>query len=176
MLIQNDTRKIFHSDRGLLLHTTMKGNRMFYLTSSMNPRKSQCLHVSEVSKQEAQLCHKRFAHLNFQGLCTLANKHLVIGLPPLKSPKEICTLCIIGKQHSSWRALRKLQLIHVDVCGPISPLSNNNKRYILIFIDDYSRKTWVYFMHAKSETFIAFQKFQSLCGKRSQCFHYLSKN
>nr|KYP67630.1 Retrovirus-related Pol polyprotein from transposon TNT 1-94 [Cajanus cajan] len=40
VLIQNDTCKIFHPDRGLLLHSSMKGNRMFYLTSSMNPRKS----------------------------------------------------------------------------------------------------------------------------------------
>jgi len=168
VLIQHDTCKIFHPDRGLLPHTSMKGNKMFYLTSSMNPHKSQCLHVSDVSEQEAQLWHKRFAHLNFQGLCTLANKHLVTGLPPLKSPKEICTSCLTGKQHrdtiprqSSWRALRKLQLIHADVCGPISPSSHSNKRYILSFIDDYSRKTWVYFLHAKSETFSAFKSFKA---------------
>ena len=80
VLIQNDTCKIFHSDRGLLFHTSMKGNRMFYLTSTMNP---QCLLVSDGAEQKAQLWHKRFAHLNFQGLCTLANKHLVIDLPPL---------------------------------------------------------------------------------------------
>ena len=169
MLIQNDTCKIFHLDCGLLLHTSMKGNRMFYLTSSMN---YQCLLVSDGAEQKAQLWHKRFAHLNFQGLCTLANKHLVIGLPPLKSPKEICTSCIIGKQHrdtiprqSSWRALKKLQLIHADVCGPISPSSHSNKRYILSFINDYSRKTWVYFLHAKSETFSAFKSFKARVEK-----------
>ena len=135
MLIQNYPYKIFHPNRGLLLHTNMKGNMMFYLTSSMNLCKSQCLIVSEVSEQKAQLWHKRFAYLNFQGLCTLANNHLVICLLSLKSPKEVCTLCITGKQHrdtiskqSSWRALRKLQLIHVDLCGPISPLSHNKKR------------------------------------------------
>jgi len=40
VLIQNDTCKIFHPDHGLLLHTSMKGNRMFYLTSTMNPHES----------------------------------------------------------------------------------------------------------------------------------------
>nr|KYP40553.1 Retrovirus-related Pol polyprotein from transposon TNT 1-94 [Cajanus cajan] len=84
---------------------------------------------------------------------------MVIGLPSMKTPKAICTICLMGKQHrdvipkkSSWRASMKLQLIHADVCGTISPASHSNKRYFLSFVDDYSRKTWIYFLHAKSET------------------------
>ncbi|KAG2404336.1 uncharacterized protein HKW66_Vig0112580 [Vigna angularis] len=34
--------------------------------------------------------------------------------------------------------------------GPIHPASHNNKRYSLSFIDDFTRKTWVYFLHEKS--------------------------
>ena len=147
---------------------------MFYVTVSMTSQHSQCLQVEDDSDKAALLWHKRFRHLNFKGLSTLANKKMVIGLPFLKTPKDICTTCLMGKQHrdvipkqSSWRAAMKLQLIHVDVCGPISPASHSNKRYILSFVDDYSRKTWIYFLHAKSETFNAFKNFKAYVDKEA---------
>ena len=49
-----------------------------------------------------------------------------------------------------------LELVHSDICGPINPSSNGGKRYIITFIDDFSRKTWVYFLQAKSDAFEAF--------------------
>ena len=83
---------------------------------------------------------------------------MVCGLPKLSASSVTCTDCINGKQHrdlipkkSTWRVTQKLELIHADICGPITPTSNSNKRYILIFIDDYSRKAWVYFLVEKSE-------------------------
>lgn len=131
---------------------SMRGNRMFYLSASMCPQHSQCFQVEDISEKETQLWHRRFGHLNFRGLNTLPQKQMVIGLPSLKISTAVCTTCLVGKQHrdtipklSSWRASTKLQLVHTDVCGPISLASNNRKRYILSFVDDYSRKTWVYF-------------------------------
>lgn len=53
----------------------------------------------------------------------------------------------MGKKHrdpfskeDTLRASQILELVHVDICGPISPTSDNNKRYMIRFIDDYSRK------------------------------------
>ena len=81
----------------------------------------------------------------------------------------MCSLCMVGKQHreaiskrSLWRATKKLQLIHADICGPITPESNSDKKYIISFIDDYSRKLWIYFLNLKLEAFIVFKKFKSL--------------
>ncbi|KAL6322426.1 hypothetical protein AAG906_008081 [Vitis piasezkii] len=45
----------------------------------------------------------------------------------------------------SRRAKNVLELVHSDICGPINPTSNGGKKYLIIFIDDYSRKTWVSF-------------------------------
>lgn len=61
-----------------------------------------------------------------------------------------------GKQQrdpkqSQWRAKEKLALIHADICGPITPSSNSNKRYFLCLIDDFTRKAWIYFPYEKSE-------------------------
>jgi len=61
--------------------------------------------------------------------------------------------------------LQKLQLIHVDICSPITPSSNSNKRCILSFIDDYSRNNWVYFLSEKSEALISFKDFKCLVEK-----------
>lgn len=81
---------------------------------------------------------------------------------------------MIGKQHrdsiphkSNWRATEKLQLVHADIYGPISPSSNNKKRYIICFIDDFTRKTWIYFLVEKFEALSMFKRFKS-CVKKEE--------
>ncbi|MCH83490.1 retrovirus-related pol polyprotein from transposon tnt 1-94 [Trifolium medium] len=100
---------------------------------------------------------------------SLTGKGMVQGLPMVKEPSEKCTNCMKGKQQrdviskkSSWRATAKLELIHSDICGPINPESNGKKRYFITFIDDLSRKSWVYFLSEKSEALAVFQKFKCL--------------
>ncbi|KAL0339170.1 UNVERIFIED_CONTAM: Retrovirus-related Pol polyprotein from transposon TNT 1-94 [Sesamum angustifolium] len=63
---------------------------------------------------------------------------------------------------TSWRAKAVLELIHTDVCGPMRTPSHEQNRYFILFIDDYSRMTWVYFMREKSEVFKVFKKFKNL--------------
>ena len=53
-------------------------------------------------------------------------------------------------KESNSRAKKPLELIHVDVHGPINPSSLGKNKYFLLFIDDFSRKTWVYFLKQKS--------------------------
>ena len=100
----------------------------------------------------------------------------------LKAPSKLCSDCMVGKQHreaipkkSLWRASQCLQLVHADICGPIKPKSHSNKRYLINFIDDYSRKTWVYFLSEKSETFSVFKKFKAFVERESgnfiRCLH-----
>ncbi|KAL0335057.1 UNVERIFIED_CONTAM: Retrovirus-related Pol polyprotein from transposon TNT 1-94 [Sesamum radiatum] len=85
-----------------------------------------------------------------------------------------CEACLQGKQHkkpfpsgTSWRAKAVLELIHTDVCGPMRTPSHEQNRYFILFIDDYSRMTWVYFMREKSEVFKVFKKFKNLVEKQS---------
>ena len=120
--------------------------------------------------------------MSYKGLRTLLYKNMVCGLPKLSASSVTCTDCINGKQHrdlipkkSTWRVTQKLELIHADICGPITPTSNSNKRYILIFIDDYSRKAWVYFLGEKSEALNSFKCFKTMVEKETRlfvkCFH-----
>ena len=112
--------------------------------------------------------------MSYKGLRTLQYKEMVKGLPLLRASTIACNECFVGKQHgnaipkkSQWRASRKLQLVHADICGPITPESNSSKRYIITFIDDFSKKVWIYFLVAKSETFTTFKNCKSLVEKES---------
>nr|GFB48549.1 retrovirus-related Pol polyprotein from transposon TNT 1-94 [Tanacetum cinerariifolium] len=81
---------------------------------------------------------------------------------------HLCSACEQGKIH--WKhhksktdfALNKpLYLLHMDLCGPMRVQSINGKRYVLVVVDDYSRYTWVFFLHSKdeaSEVIISFIK------------------
>jgi len=75
----------------------------------------------------------------------LAYNKMVNGVPLLKVPKRLCEVWLVGKQHresiprhSSEIASKQLQLVHSDLYGPIKPVSNSDKRYIISFIDDFS--------------------------------------
>ena len=99
---------------------------------------------------------------------------MVIGLPQIAAPSEVCEECMVSKQHrnqfpqgKSWRARKAMEFVHSDICGPINPYSNSGKRYLITFIDDFSRKTRVYFSHEKFEAFTAFKNFKVLVEKEA---------
>ena len=72
----------------------------------------------------------------------------------------ICKGCAKGKNiknpfpKSETKTKGTLELIHSDVCGPMSSTSLSGFEYYITFIDDYSRKTWIYFLK--------FEKFKEL--------------
>lgn len=121
--------------------------------------------------------HHRYGHLSYTGLLTLHNKNMVIGLPRVEQVEKACEVCLRGKQHrvpflkqSTWRVAEKLELIHSDLCGPITPSSHSQKRYLISFIDDFSRKTWIYFVLEKSKAFHYFKLFKSFVEKQTGMF------
>ncbi len=59
-------------------------------------------------------------------------------------------------------AKEKLELVHTDVWGPASISSIRGKQYFVTFIDNHSRKVWVYFLRHKSDVFEAFKKWKAM--------------
>nr|GFA27536.1 hypothetical protein [Tanacetum cinerariifolium] len=96
------------------------------------------------------LWHQRLSHLNFDTINDLAKNDLIAGLPKFKYHKE--HLCPSYEQGKSKRAShppkpvpnsrQRLHLLHMDLCGPMRIASINEKRYVLVIVDDYSRYTW----------------------------------
>ena len=59
------------------------------------------------------------------------------------------------------RATDLLEIIHTNVCSPISVEARGGYRYFLTFTDDLSRYEYIYLMKHKSKTFEKFKEFQS---------------
>ena len=79
----------------------------------------------------------------------------------------VCESCLEGKMTTrpfsakGERSKEPLQLVHSDVCGPLSVQDKGGYKYFVTFIDDYSRYDYVYIMHKKSETFEKFKEFMT---------------
>ena len=175
VLIQHGKCKIFHPEKGLIMETEMTYNRMFAVLARCPPKEQKCL--SMMTTDQADLWHCRYGHLSWNGLKVIQQKNMVEGLPKLKASQKVCENCLVGKQHrdpfpkeSLWRASKILQLIHADICGPINPISNSKKRYLITFIDDFSRKTWVYFLVEKSEAYATFKTYKAKVEKETGAF------
>ena len=115
----------------------------------------------------------RYGHLNSKGVRLLKQKNMVVRLPSIDGEGKICEGCIFGKMHrlpfpkTSWRAKAPLELVHADICCPTRTPSLNNKRYFILFVDDYTRMMWLYFLNAKSEAFSIFLQFKALVERQS---------
>ena len=46
---------------------------------------------------------------------------------------------------------RPLELVHLDLMGPIRTESLGGKRYIMVLVDDFTRYTWVILLKSKSD-------------------------
>ena len=84
----------------------------------------------------------------------------------------LCRLCSLQtssdnfEKHASWHASGPLQLVHNDLCGPLSSPSFFGCKNFLTFIDDFSRRTWVYFLKLQSEVFDKFLAYKALVEKK----------
>nr|GFA07475.1 hypothetical protein [Tanacetum cinerariifolium] len=113
-----------------------------------------------VTSPQACVWHRRLSHLNFDTINLLSTNDIVVGLSKLKFVKDhICSSCELGRAkrksfHTKITPSSKgrLQLLHMDLCGPMRVASINGKRYVLVIVDDYSRYTWTRFLRSKDET------------------------
>ncbi|VVA35630.1 PREDICTED: Retrovirus-related Pol poly from transposon [Prunus dulcis] len=118
--------------------------------------------------------HRRLGHLHFGGLKQLRDKEMVHGLPQLEDYSGVCEGCQFGKQHreefprnQAQRATAPLELVHVDLCGPMRNDSIAGNKYFMLLIDDFSRMIWVYFLRYKSDAFNCFRKFKAMTELQS---------
>ena len=79
----------------------------------------------------------------------------------------VCEPCLEGKmtmrpfKSKGYRAKEVLDLVHTDLCGPISTSARGGYEYFITFIDDYSRYGYIYLMRHKSEAFEKFKEYKT---------------
>jgi transposase InsO family protein len=135
-------------------------DRLYYLVALASqtpkhqpPSAATTLPSSQVASSTA-LWHRRLGHLSSSRLDFMA-KHL---LNFSFQSNNACDVCALAKQSrlpfsvSSISSVRPFELIHCDIWGPYKIASSSGAKYFLTIVDDYSRFTWVFFIHHKSET------------------------
>jgi hypothetical protein len=83
---------------------------------------------------------------------------MVRGMPRIEHVDQVCDGCLIGKQWrlpfsaaSKFRAARQLELVHADLCGPVTPPTPGGKKLFLLVVDDMSRYMWLVLLATKDE-------------------------
>ncbi len=126
-----------------------------------------------IAKEDSnlELWHYRFGHLGMHNVNKLMNDDMVKGMDSVNDggKDSVCEGCVMGKQHRTEypkgvakRATEPFELVHSDVCGPMSVHSIGGSRFFVTFIDDYSRYTHVYFIQRKDHVLEKFKEFVTL--------------
>ncbi|KAI3776002.1 hypothetical protein L1987_45762 [Smallanthus sonchifolius] len=118
-----------------------------------------CL-LSKASESDSILWHGKLAHINYRKMNYIVKNDLVLGIPKMKfSVPDDCITCKKGKQRkkshkskSKNSIVTPLELLHMDLFGPISIRSIGGKSYCLVVTNDFSRFSWVKFLSSKAET------------------------
>ena len=138
---------------------------LYKLDARSMPRQSMVAATS--TSTTVNLWLQSFGHLNLQDLILLKKKGMVNGLPALHNIKLECDGCALGKMHRDEFPLhvnRKerdiLELVHTVICGPMQTRSLGGAYYFLLFTNDCTRFSWVYFLSNKSQAFRYFKEFK----------------
>ena len=99
--------------------------------------------------------------MSIQGLTEIRRRGMIPVLK--KEGNDLCEPCILGKQHrvtfarSTKHSEGVLDLVHSDVWGSAPIFAKCGARYFVTFIDDHSRKVWIYLIKEKLEMFVRFR-------------------
>src|ERR1044072_7547557 len=161
---QKSCKVVCQKDGSILFNGTRKNNIYKISISDLVKQNAKCL----LSVNEEQwVWHRKLGHVSLRMISQLNKLELVRGLTNLKFTSEaLCEACQNGKfSKRSFKAKnvvstsRPLELLHIDLFGPVKTASINGKKYGLVIVDDYSRWTWVKFLRSKDESHSVFATF-----------------
>uniref|UniRef100_A0A2N9J4X6 CCHC-type domain-containing protein n=1 Tax=Fagus sylvatica TaxID=28930 RepID=A0A2N9J4X6_FAGSY len=133
--------------------------------------------VVESEDDDTLLWHMRLGHISERGMRELHKRNLLTGIKSCKL--DFSKYCIMGKQcrvrfkTATHKTKGILDYVHSDIWGPMRTPSKGGAQYFMSFINDYSRKVWVYFLKNKSEAFAKFKiwkaEVENQTGRKIKC-------
>ncbi|KAH9762162.1 Integrase catalytic domain-containing protein [Citrus sinensis] len=171
--VENEIMKIVKGEL-VLMKAEKIGANLFMLKRETLQEADEC--VASNGEESTMMWHLKLGHMSEQSLKILSEQKLLPGLNSVSLP--FCEHCVTSKQHrlkfSRFIARSKciLDLIHSDVWE--SPdISMGGVKYMVTFIDDYSRRCWVYPIKKKSDVFLVFKEYKARVelesGKKIKC-------
>ena len=99
-------------------------------------------------------------------------------MPHVDHVEQFCDTYVLTKQRrlpfprqASFRAKEKLELVHGDLCGPVTPATPGGRRFFLLLLDDVSRYIWAVLVDTKAAIMDAIKRHQAAVEK--ECGHKL---
>jgi transposase InsO family protein len=168
--IKDGVMTVRDENQKLLARISRNPGRLYML--DLNNAHPVCL--AACAGEDAWRWHSRFGHVNFTTLKKMAKAELVRGLPTLEQVEQPCEACFAGKhkrasfpQQASRLASKMLELLHGDLCGPVSPSTPRGNKYFLLLVDDYSRYMWISVIASKDQAATKIKRIQAAVERKS---------
>lgn len=159
---------VYEGKGRLFMKVRRSSNRLYKII--LNSEVAECL-LSKCD-EKTRLWHAQLGHVNLKALHLMSKEKMVLGMPEIKSQSEVCQGCLMSKHVRSsfpgqamYTAKEGLEIVHGDLCGPITPATKAGNKYFLLLVDDYTRVMWVDFLKSKDETLEAFKNFRAKIEK-----------
>jgi hypothetical protein len=139
-----------------------------------------CQRMAVAVQEAAQLWHWRYGHLGWDSLTRLQRETMVKGLKIptsafLDEKEKICETCTLAEHsrepipRSESKISRVLELVHMDVCGPMQVISRGGKRYVATYIDDFSKLSVVRPIAQQSDVFEVTKEVLTMLEDITEC-------
>jgi len=158
---------------GKLIAKGERNGRMFTLDVN-TPEVNSMLFTHGKGAGDIGIWHKQVGHVSLQRLKLMDKQNLVRDFPKFGTKEvmsKVCEVCQLGKQvrhplpaQTTHVSFKPLKMIHLDV-WTTKIESIGGYKYYVSFIDDHTRKVWVYFMKHKGEVFQHFLNFKAMVEK-----------
>lgn len=160
-----------HDQHGKLLVTAKRSRNRLYKVY-MGITRTPCLLLA--NEDESNKWHARLGHVNFETIRSMIQKEIILGIPRLNIEREVCSSCLLGKQAQQafpeatmYRATKTLELLHGDLCGPITLNTLSGNKYMFVVINDHTRYIWTILLKEKSEGVWQIQETENACGAKN---------
>lgn len=144
-----------------------KKRQDLYVVCGVSHELAFSLRTQEMNPSSFNRWHERFGHLNGSSLKQLSTKNMVLGLKLGSENHLECVVCAKAKiseqpfpKKSLSRSKGILDLVHTDICGPMRTASAGGGSYFVSFIDDKSRKMYIYIIKRRNEVLGIFKQFK----------------
>lgn len=128
-------------------------------------------YAAYTSSDLVKLWHARLGHAHMNATVKFVNRYFDKSIRNVDFGQ--CQSCIIGKITQSpatsplTRSNKLLDVIHTDLLGPISPCTSSGMKYIMTFVDDSTRRNWIYLLRSKDEAYQIFVEFKARVEKET---------